>query len=113
VDQIVNWDVLQTMLNDQHSRLNPVQEIVYAAGGRLMEIAWERSFTPPWRIDACKTTDEPIYSLELVGTSDELRSRVLFDGEKHLEFPLTVMLRDKDGRTARLTVKPPSESRPE
>src|SRR5713101_5907796 len=101
------------MLNDQHSRLNPVQEIVYAAGGRLMEIAWERSFTPPWRIDACKTTDEPIYSLELVGTSDELRSRVLFDGEKHLEFPLTVMLRDKDGRTARLTVKPPSESRPE
>ena len=111
VDQLLNLDVLQAMITDQPGKLNPVEEVALAAGGRLMDIAWERSFTTPWRIDACKVADEPVYSLELVEDEEgALTPQVLLNAEKLLELPLVVILRDKDGRTARLTVEPSSVS---
>jgi len=97
---------LQKLLKDRPDKFNLVEEIVFAAGGKLMEVAEECSFTLPWRIDATKTTDEPIYSLELTGTLALIHPRVLLDVERHFELPLSVILTDSKGRKARLNVKP-------
>jgi hypothetical protein len=106
VDKIVNWTRLQKALSHHPSKLNLVEEIVFAAGGKLMELAEERLFSLPWRIDATKTADEPIYSLELTGTRELLHPRVLLDLERHSELPLTVVLTDSKGRKAKLNVNP-------
>jgi hypothetical protein len=109
VNQIVNWDGLQRMLKQQ-PKLNLVEEIAFAAGGMLMEVAEERSFSLPWRIDAIKTTDKPIYSLELTGTLALLHPEVLLDVEGHFTLPVTIVLTDSEGRNAKITVKPVESS---
>jgi len=61
VDRLLNWEYLQKLLRDRPDKFNLVEEVVFAAGGKLMEVAEERSFKLPWRMEATKTTDEPIY----------------------------------------------------
>ncbi len=111
IDQVTNWDALQKMLKERPAELKLVEEVVFAAGGVLMEVAGERSFTLPWRIDATKTT-ESIYSIELSGTLNVLHPRVLLDTENDYELPITVVLTDSEGRSAKLFVTPPFEPRP-
>jgi len=106
VDRLLNWEYLQKLLRDRPDKFNLVEEVVFAAGGKLMEVAEERSFKLPWRMEATKTTDEPIYSLELTGSLAQLRPCVLLEVERHFTLPLSVILTDSEGRKARLNVKP-------
>jgi hypothetical protein len=107
IDQIMNWNVLQRLLKEQPAKVKLVEEIAFAAGGVLMEVAEKHSFRLPWRIDATKTTGS-IFAIELSGTLQVRHPKVVIDAEENYALPLTVVLTDSEGRIAKLLVMPPA-----